>query len=328
MRGVLAVLVALTIASPAMADLGDVVCGPFDVATDPNDIYCVGVAQGWNAYWVSAGDQATGTARIHKYDMNGNYIASYNQHTSGDWANRDLATDEADNKLWGGETGMLVEYGYNPGDGSLSYRRHYAMNPGGVGTIRALARNPYTGHFYTASWDTDIYEFDTSGQVYNTFTNTHLTGIYGMAWNPATDMLWIWSQDERADLLLASELDPSTGLFTGRLFTGIDTNPTYDEFAGGCDIYYDARSPTGLALVGLHQSDPDMIVGYEMDAGVCVGDVDGDGDTDLSDLGALLAAYGTTPGHPRWNPNADFNGDGVVGLADLGVLLADYGCGT
>jgi len=61
---------------------------------------------------------------------------------------------------------------------------------------------------------------------------------------------------------------------------------------------------------------------------ICPGDVDGDNDTDLSDLGALLAAYGTSPGDPRWNPNADFDGDDIVGLSDLAHLLADYGCGT
>jgi len=59
-----------------------------------------------------------------------------------------------------------------------------------------------------------------------------------------------------------------------------------------------------------------------------IGDVDGDGDVDLSDLGALLAAYGTCAGQPRYNLNADFDGDGCVGLSDLAALLANYGVGT
>ena len=63
-------------------------------------------------------------------------------------------------------------------------------------------------------------------------------------------------------------------------------------------------------------------------AGGCVGDVDGDGDTDHGDLGALLAAWGSQPGDPNWNPNADLDGDGQVGHGDLGVLLGDWGCGT
>ena len=53
-----------------------------------------------------------------------------------------------------------------------------------------------------------------------------------------------------------------------------------------------------------------------------------DGNTDHSDLGALLAAWCTHEGDPNWNPAADLDGDGHVGHGDLGILLADWGCGT
>jgi hypothetical protein len=58
--------------------------------------------------------------------------------------------------------------------------------------------------------------------------------------------------------------------------------------------------------------------------GACVGDLDGDGDTDHSDLGILLADWGCTGG----DCPGDVNGDGNTDQADLGVLLADWGCGT
>jgi len=58
----------------------------------------------------------------------------------------------------------------------------------------------------------------------------------------------------------------------------------------------------------------------------CPGDIDGDGDTDHSDLGELLAAWCTHDGDPNWNPNADLDADGHVGHGDLGILLSDYGC--
>ncbi|MCK4871820.1 MAG: hypothetical protein KAS72_03750 [Phycisphaerales bacterium] len=51
----------------------------------------------------------------------------------------------------------------------------------------------------------------------------------------------------------------------------------------------------------------------------CVGDLDGDGDTDQSDLGILLAAYELTAA-------GDLDGDGDTDQSDLGILLADYGC--
>jgi len=53
----------------------------------------------------------------------------------------------------------------------------------------------------------------------------------------------------------------------------------------------------------------------------CPGDVDGDGDTDQSDLGLLLAAFGVDDG-------GDLDGDGDTDQGDLGILLADWGCGT
>lgn len=56
---------------------------------------------------------------------------------------------------------------------------------------------------------------------------------------------------------------------------------------------------------------------------VCLADLDGDLDVDLSDLSQLLASYGTTSGAEY--ANGDLDGDGDVDLADLADLLSMYG---
>jgi predicted outer membrane repeat protein len=54
----------------------------------------------------------------------------------------------------------------------------------------------------------------------------------------------------------------------------------------------------------------------------CAGDLNGNGQVDGEDLGALLVAWGTTG---TGQPGSDVNGDGSVDGADLGALLVAWG---
>ena len=52
----------------------------------------------------------------------------------------------------------------------------------------------------------------------------------------------------------------------------------------------------------------------------CFADINSDNSVNVTDLLALLAAWGPNPGHP-----ADTNGDGTVNVTDLLALLAAWG---
>ncbi|MFN0137517.1 MAG: dockerin type I domain-containing protein [Phycisphaerae bacterium] len=59
--------------------------------------------------------------------------------------------------------------------------------------------------------------------------------------------------------------------------------------------------------------------------GALPGDVDGDGDVDLTDLAILLSSFGLCSGAGGFDARADFHGDNCVNLTDLATLLTNFG---
>jgi len=55
-----------------------------------------------------------------------------------------------------------------------------------------------------------------------------------------------------------------------------------------------------------------------------LGDINGDGIVDMTDVGELIRAFGTTPTSPRWNQEADLNFDNKVDMTDIGIILKNY----
>lgn len=55
------------------------------------------------------------------------------------------------------------------------------------------------------------------------------------------------------------------------------------------------------------------------------GDIDGDNEVSLLDLGQLVAAFGSVPGAGNWNANADLDGDNEVTMLDFGIIVRNFG---
>jgi Dockerin type I domain len=74
--------------------------------------------------------------------------------------------------------------------------------------------------------------------------------------------------------------------------------------------------PLTVLVTGQHHSTGT----YEADT-TLVGDVNGDGTVNLSDLQAFASSYLSTPGDPNFNSAADFNQDGIVNMVDAKALM-------
>jgi hypothetical protein len=66
-------------------------------------------------------------------------------------------------------------------------------------------------------------------------------------------------------------------------------------------------------------------VGYHYPAGICLGDMDGDGHRDLTDFALFVTWYGTSVQDPAFDPHGDLDGDGSVDVADFLVFGDLYG---
>ena len=62
-----------------------------------------------------------------------------------------------------------------------------------------------------------------------------------------------------------------------------------------------------------------------------LGDINGDGKVDITDVATAAKAFGSKPGNPRWNPDADITGieylvpDGVVNIMDIALIAKNFG---
>jgi glucose/arabinose dehydrogenase len=151
----------------------------------------------------------------------------------------------------------------------------------------------------------------TGGNVYRGCAVPDLRGTYFFA-DYCSNTIWSLRYDGGLVVDLTNrtaELAPGGGLSIGSI-------TSFGEDADG-EVYLADQSGGEIFKIvpadGLHGL-------------CCLGDIDADGDTDQSDLGVLLAAYGSCDGDAAFDARADFDGNDCVDQADLGALLADYNC--
>lgn len=229
-----------------------------DFETPTVDDRLVGVEFDGTYYWVTGGNSLTDPNKLYKLTQSGVLVSSYDQPAAcSDWGGRDLAFDGA--YLYFGCTDGAIHQ-VNPATGAQVGAIHAPL-----ALPRALAYDPATDHFWTANFDSTLYEFDRSGAVVRSCPAAGKS-TFGMAWDadsPGGPYLWLWSQDMTPPVL-ASRYNPRTCRMTGLQFIGVDLDPGgTNNVAGGATIS-NALVTGRLVLVALHQANPDTVVAYDL----------------------------------------------------------------
>ncbi len=281
---------------PGADSLGTVRVGPIDIENRvPGGASSVlGVEEAWGHLWFSArnNDGAGGGPvfgrphKIFKFTLSGEYLATFEQATGWEqtitpttspWGARDLAADEAANRLYyGWESGYFAWHTYDPVTGGLSAPTTTRIT-GYTNTIRALALRGDNGRFIGADFFNPVREFSITEGLVASYANTFRAGggasaIAGLAYADINGpKLWLWSQDGpfawHEGYAIELSLSGANPVRTGREFLGamVGTGPA--NTAGGAGVVCrDGR----VLLAAIHQTQPDSLLMYDLDD-VCSG---------------------------------------------------------
>lgn len=281
--------------APGTDHLGQVLLGPIDIQNRvPGTSSGIqGVEEAWGFLWfVSRNNDGPNGApqkgsfnKIFKFTRSGEYVAQFPQFTryefnvtqfSSPWGGRDLAVNEAANRLYyGWESGYFAWHTYNPVTGELDAGQGTRI-AGYTNTIRALAIRPDNGRFIACDFANPLREFTVAGGIHASYPNTYrsnggASNIAGMAASADGPRLWLWSQDGPAawheGYAIELNLATSPPTRTGREFLGAVVGNGPVNTAGGADIT--CHNGT-LGLLTVHQASQDAMVIYSLDA-ACVG---------------------------------------------------------
>jgi hypothetical protein len=103
------------------------------------------------------------------------------------------------------------------------------------------------------------------------------------------------------------------------------TSPSSTSQAGTYNLTFRLRSKSPLGDHTVYASYYQTLATTKFDVVWLFTDIDRNGAVDILDIALAAKAYGSYPGHPRWNPKADLDGNNKVDIIDIAKVAKDYG---
>ena len=126
----------------------------------------------------------------------------------------------------------------------------------------------------------------------------------------------------------ASTSTPNGGVLTGYIWNFDDGSPEVTEGDPVITHSYALNETFNVTLTvvdseGLNDTTWQLVtVLFEPEINV---DLNGDGKVDIKDVATVAVAFGSYPGHPRWDEIADVNKDDQVCMKDIVVVASNFG---
>ncbi|MBD3170315.1 MAG: T9SS type A sorting domain-containing protein [candidate division Zixibacteria bacterium] len=235
--------------STEILDEGEILFGPIDVGSVTGDDKLLGCEFDGSYYWITGANSESDPNKLYKFDADWNLISVTDQPShSTEWGWRDLVWDGV--YLYASVDSSLDEI--DPATGAWTGN----TIPGPEFPNRALAYDPDTDHFWSANFTSNIYEFDRSGAIINSFNNDR--NVYGMGWdNRCPDGPWLWVHNQEGNGMVAAKFDPIQGEYSGVAYDITEWN----GIAGGAAVY---ERDGIIILLLLGQADTDLVMGMEL----------------------------------------------------------------
>lgn len=161
--------------------------------------------------------------------------------------------------------------------------------------------------------------------------------IFSSAWIPAANVFAGRAYQEGGPVLGNESCGPT--ILYSRSFVGKQT-----PFSGSgilCRINFTVAAEGESSLTFLKPGEPyifsTLMMNSEFNGIACdygdgevtakayPGDVNRDGKVDIQDLGRATSAFGSYPGHLKWNPKADQDQNDRIDIKDIAVVSKNFG---
>lgn len=219
-----------------------------EISQTLEDQYIVGAEFVDNHFYVTGGNNTIDPNQVYVLDDFGQLEFQFDQWSSPGWGWRDLTYDGA--YIYGSDDEIIDAF--DP-EGNPVPEMNFA---GPLSPNRALAYDPVTDHFWTASFSSPLYEFDRDGNIIWS-DSTGLTGVYGLAWDDGSvdaPHLWLFDQSGTPQTTYY-QFDPIHHRFTSVIYNMPNLPGSTDQIAGGlfCTGQWDVND---WVLGGITQGTP------------------------------------------------------------------------